>query len=436
MKKRTIQGIVSMVCVFAICLTLLSGCGGKKSTAEGSSAEGKINMRFSWWGGEARHKATLDSIARYMELHPNIVISAEYGGYGDYFQKLATMFAGNTAPDVIQMDTMWFYDLMRQGNFIADIEKLPINTSAFDQEMLDQCRRQGILVALPMSVISEEIMITNEEFFKKYNLDASREIDWNELLEMGKAVHSKNPEDYILLLSEGGANEFLRVYIQQRIGGSMVSDDYQVMFTEAMAQDMFEYLLKLFETGTAVPYDEAVTTDSVHETTYWLNGHIAMDLESSGPVTTIINNSGFPCGYMRIPIARDAKDTSIEIRPGQLLSINNNSAHINEAAAFAEWFLTDPESISLLKDCRGVPAVESARSLLIEKNLIDPLVVQMTNACIPIAGAAPSELSFNAEIDKIFSDTISLVAYKQITPAKAAADLVSKYKAKLAELKG
>jgi oligogalacturonide transport system substrate-binding protein len=429
------KSIIGLICVFVVGFLLITSCTRKNSDTQANGMNSKINLRFMWWGGAARHEATLASIQRYIELHPNITISAEYGGYDDYFQKLATQLAGNAAPDLIQMDTMWFTDLMSQGDLFADIEKLPINITPFDAEFLNKCRRQGVLVGLPASLSNEETLIINTDFFSRYNLDASAEIDWSQLLEWGRTINSRNKEDYLFALIPARANALMRVYISQLIGDSFVSDDYEVLIDEEAAANMLSYLLRMFETGTALPFDEAVTITSVAESSQWLNSHIGMDLESTGPITTVMKNSSFPIGFMRMPIAGNAKDTGIEIRVGQILSINKTSAHITETSAFLEWFLTDPESVLLLKDCRGVPAVESARNLLMQRGLIEPIIIQMNELAMSMPGKDKTDLSFNAEVEKIFDDTMAAVAYKQLTPAKGASEMVAKLKAKVTELK-
>ena len=74
--------ITSILCALSVSMTMLVGCGGStKSAASSSGGDGEqVNLRFSWWGGDARHKATLEVIDNYMKEHPNVKIEAEYGG--------------------------------------------------------------------------------------------------------------------------------------------------------------------------------------------------------------------------------------------------------------------------------------------------------------------------------------------------------------------
>lgn len=72
--------------------------------------------------------------------NPNIKkIVAEYSGWDGYYQKLVTQLAGQTAPDIIQINYNWLYDLRRQGKFFTDPRDMKdiIDVSGFSQASLD-----------------------------------------------------------------------------------------------------------------------------------------------------------------------------------------------------------------------------------------------------------------------------------------------------------
>ena len=83
--KRLIATLVLVVFTMSIFFAF-STAGSEKAKA----ASKKVTLRFMWWGGEARHKATLAAIQAYMKKYPNVRINAEYGGIEGYMQKLIT----------------------------------------------------------------------------------------------------------------------------------------------------------------------------------------------------------------------------------------------------------------------------------------------------------------------------------------------------------
>ncbi len=97
----------------------MTGITGAQALAESDKEE--IVLRFSWWGSESRHEATLQALEKYHELNPNVTIEGEYSSFDTYYQKLVTQFAGGTAPDIIQIDQPWISDFAGQGEFFENI---------------------------------------------------------------------------------------------------------------------------------------------------------------------------------------------------------------------------------------------------------------------------------------------------------------------------
>jgi oligogalacturonide transport system substrate-binding protein len=97
--------------LFAVLVGLLGAlplaAEGKPDAGAAKTASEKIELRFGWWGDDSRHKAYIAAINRYMELHPNVKIIAEYGGWDGYKEKLYTQLAGGNAPHIFQNHYTW-----------------------------------------------------------------------------------------------------------------------------------------------------------------------------------------------------------------------------------------------------------------------------------------------------------------------------------------
>ena len=92
--------VLSVTLAAAMATVTLAGCGGGNSaqqttaaateaatTAAGESAaadskatgdQEPVTIRFSWWGGESRHKATLEAVDAFMKEYPWITVECEY----------------------------------------------------------------------------------------------------------------------------------------------------------------------------------------------------------------------------------------------------------------------------------------------------------------------------------------------------------------------
>ena len=127
MKKQA-----ALILAASMLATSLAGCssggGAEETTAattaaaaadttaaagdEGGSAEGgqePVTIRFSWWGGESRHQATLAAVDAFMEEYPWITVECEYSAWDGWQDKVATQLAGGTAPDLMQINWDWLY---------------------------------------------------------------------------------------------------------------------------------------------------------------------------------------------------------------------------------------------------------------------------------------------------------------------------------------
>ena len=169
MKKK----VLSMVMVFLLTLTL-AACGekatveteGEQSSVQqesGSSAETEtdapqtpkgeeITLRFSWWGGDARHEATLKAIDVYQKAHPGVTVEAEYSSFSGYYEKLVTQLASGNAPDFFQVDQGWVAELYARGDAFADFGSYKDSidlTTVPEQMMTDYCIMDGQTVVLP-----------------------------------------------------------------------------------------------------------------------------------------------------------------------------------------------------------------------------------------------------------------------------------------------
>src|SRR5262245_51544310 len=66
-----------------------------------------VELRMSWWGGSDVHKTLLATLRRFEARHPSIRVRAEYTGWTGHLERLTTQIAGNTAPDLMQVNWNW-----------------------------------------------------------------------------------------------------------------------------------------------------------------------------------------------------------------------------------------------------------------------------------------------------------------------------------------
>lgn len=446
--------ILAIVCALTLILAMFTGCTTKskdnqaatETTAQKTasapdttkqSSPDPVTLRFSWWGGDARHKATLEAIDLYTQRNPHVKIEAEYGGYSEYYQKLVTQLAGGAAPDIMQVDNIWIADLYKQGEMFVDLYTLQdkIDISGIDKTFLKNfCEVDGKLQGIPKS-ITTAMFIYNKEFFKKFNIDESIKLDWDNLLDIGTKVHQQDPESYLIEPHFGMMKSLILAYMKQKDGNNLITDDYELGHDKAVIAEALAYFRKLMDNGVVVPYEDAATIAEADERLTWQNGKSGIIYNFDGTISKIKSNSTFELGVMLPPIMPDAKDTAVTIKPGVLTSININTKYIDECAKFLDFYSNDKDALLVLGDTRGVPPTTAAAKILVEGKKIDPLLSDALELGKANAGSPVNANSNNTEIDKIVQDIMDEVGFKSKAPEKAADDMVSKIEEKLAEIK-
>jgi oligogalacturonide transport system substrate-binding protein len=131
----------------AVLLVLSLVCASSAALAQASD----IQLRFSWWGGDERHEATLSTMKAYEASHPGVTMVGEYSGFDGYLEKLVTQLAGGTAPDIIQIDYAYLETLWSvKDNFVNFNDQSIVDISGISKGLLEGVTSpDGTLIGLP-----------------------------------------------------------------------------------------------------------------------------------------------------------------------------------------------------------------------------------------------------------------------------------------------
>lgn len=393
MKKK----LLSVICMCTMLISLTAcgaGTGGDGGSGD-SGSEDEITLRFSWWGGDSRHQATLDVIELYESKHPGIKIEAEYGGADGYKDKRMTEMAGKNAPDIMQIDAPWLYEMQTQFDAFADLSQFEdvLDMSGFDEDFVNShCALGGTIYGLPTG-INGTYMLMNTAILDAAGIDSTQEWTWDSLLEDGAKVHASDPEAYFLNLDQHSLTyHVLRPYIKQ-----------------------------LFDEGVMEPASESfMYIDAFYDNPIWVNNKVGADIDWTSSLSARMAGFADTAAVTKVPQMENAKDTGILVRPAQIMCISNTSEHQKEAAEFIDFFLNDEEAISILKLERSVPATEAARQQLTESGDLDEIVNSAVNLALENAGATENAISQDMQLENILTDAVENVGYGTATPEEIA----------------
>lgn len=460
MKKR----MIGVVCILAMLVAMLAGCqskapseesgqpdspsvnasadAGEQSSAEATDVQAEkepVTLRFSWWGSDTRHEATIAAINRYMELNPHVTIEYEYMGFDSYYQKLLTQLSGGTQPEIVSVDYKWIGDLIAQGKPFININDIPdqIDLSEFDTDFINEyCGQDDYLIGVPCGVNGRGSLY-NTEFFKKYGLTASNDWDWEDLLAAGESVNRQDPDAHLMFLTNDVLVYITRDLIKQKYGENMINDNYELICTPEDLVECMDMVKRLVDTGTMPPFEESVLYEAVFadQIPNWLEGSWGMTVLSASNLPAIVAASPFEIDTMRWVVMDDAKDSAITIAPTMMLAIPTACAYPEEAAAFINWFVNDEEAIKITGDTRGIPANSHAREILEQEGLISSQVSSMLEQALTDGGSPENGPTLNAECAAVISDYSHKVGYGEMTPEEAGKQLYDDLTYTLEQLK-
>jgi len=220
-----------------------------------ASAE-EVTLRFSWWGTDLRHQATLAVIDAFMALNPTIKIVPEYGPQTGYNDNKTVEFANHTAPDIFQIETGSGKEYQRQG-VLYDISSLSsISFDKFDPLFLEANGQfgTGSQWCIPTGAAGTSFVI-NKDLADAVGLDMTLELDFEKLIELGEKVQAYDPNCYLVSANlTTGVAFFVRAYSRQLLGEAMINDaEAKLVMTEEQFTQCYDLIDRLYRTGTCAP---------------------------------------------------------------------------------------------------------------------------------------------------------------------------------------
>ncbi|WP_248927932.1 ABC transporter substrate-binding protein [Paenibacillus hamazuiensis] len=359
----------------ALLAAALSACGGdsasKAGEKEAKGGQEKVALRFSWWGGEARHKLFTQMIEDFEKKHPNIKIEQEFSDFDPYFDKLATQVAGGDPPDIMSMHLTRYMDYANRNQLLPldeIVQSKAVDVSDWNPKILDLGKANGKLVMLSIGNSSKGFFY-NADLFKRANVEPPKfDITWDEFAakaaELKKAV---GKPDFYFIDDQSGIMDTFGYFNRQR-GKDNYTKDGKLGFTKEDMIAYHQYWDKLRKDGLIPPAPlSAEYKGKQHQESMLAKGITAAVFAPGNQMKIYQSFMKDELDVVREP--GDPNGKSGEDIGGVFLSISAKSKHPKEAAEFIKYFLNDEDGVKMYKDEQGVVASPKSDAL------IDPLRV-------------------------------------------------------------
>ena len=341
----------------------------------GAMAQEPVELRFSWWGGTTRHNQTLEAIKAFEERHPHIKVRAEYGGVEGYMARLTTQIAGNTEPDIVQIDIGNIDVFSPRGEGFYDLYTVEnLNLDGYSQQNLATSERGDALTALVVSM-SGWAYYYNKNTWEKAGVDYPE--TWDDLMHAGQMFKENLGDDhYPLVLNDQALLFALHGKMQQKYGEGLVDvENKRLAYDDDRLEEMFAHYIRLVE-NNAIPSQDVLNAygrGSLETLRPWIDGRWG----GLFPATTSSNVlQEFLAGDQVVELGpfiqrSDSLESGAHYRPSMLFTMSRSTPHPEEAAKLLDFLLHDEEGVRILGDVRGIPFNEPSYKLLIEEGLVD-----------------------------------------------------------------
>jgi len=166
-----------------------------------TAAPVKATVNFAFHGGTEELDMYTDAVAKFNQRDPNITVNAQHIPADEYKQKVETMIAAGTPPDVFWLHANYFAKFQKAGVLkdlqpYIDRDQYPID--AFYETAVGQFSAEGQILGIPRET-SSIVVAYNKNLFDEAGLDYPTE-DWtyDDLLEMALALTKRDAQGNVV----------------------------------------------------------------------------------------------------------------------------------------------------------------------------------------------------------------------------------------------
>ena len=402
------------------CLMVVSACGGA-STGTGDGESDQATLRFSWWGSDERQQMTQGLIDRFEEEHPDITVKAEFTGWDDYWDRLATSTAGGNMPDIMQHESRYVREYSDRGALLDLSEYMPdvIDPSAFDESVLSTGEVDGATYAIPTGVNAYSI-VADPEIFEQAGLDMPDDETWTweDLISIAGEITANTPADIHGVQDWGFVDAGFEAFARQR-GESLWDEDTELGFSEETLTEWWNLLVEARDSkATPRPSLTVETQAGGVDQSLVATNNGAMGFWWTNQLPTLSESSGRDLQLLRLPGESENDQAGMFYKPAMFWAASARTEHPEEAAVFIDWLLNAPEVAELQLVDRGLPMNTDLREQIADQvtpadqqatEFMDEIAADISEPpALPPAGGGEVQTSLAQLHEQVLFDQITV----------------------------
>jgi multiple sugar transport system substrate-binding protein len=407
----------------------LSGCTGKKQETPPAETTGPLSgeIRFSWWGNEARNNATIEAIKKYESLHPGTTIVPEFGAVDGYITKMQAQIAAGSAPDIFTISAEDLPTYVDIGG-CADLTGL-IDVSTHNPEVARACSIDGKMYGVNLS-LNANVIIYNKTQADELGITMPQgDLYWEDLVKLLAEVYEKSggkTYGMVDIRMVKPLETYTSAWNMTHLGKEPPfpwTNTEMIIKGEDIAAYM-DFWSKVPD-GVLLPPDETATVPSQVSAPIGSRKTFT-EWNYSGTFAMIQSQTKDELDMIPYPNNHKGKGAAVSARPGLIEAVYSGSKNKALAVDFLQWISSDPEAGKILKTVRGVlPSSRQVEALLADPaslSDVDKKVFAITNKIYsgqvnPFNPGIPGSISIWDESHLVAVG--AQVAFKNITPQEA-----------------
>ncbi|NUP35612.1 MAG: extracellular solute-binding protein [Streptomyces sp.] len=363
LKRGNRRRTASLLLAAAFTALSLTGCAVGKETGADRLSKTSVTIRLDWWGAEERQKKTAAAVRLFEQEHPTIHVDMEFSDWTGYWDRLATMSAAGSPPDVIQMDGLYLSSYADRGALLDLGTSKFIDRDRLSREVLDTGRYKGALYGIPSTVTAVGLAVNTTVLDRLgLTLPDTKSWSWKEYEGFAAKVTRASGGKVAGTLPLTGSAA-LDLFARQR-GDHLFSQDGHLVLDPGTLTEFWRATDRLVKAGAtlsrsqladaaALPLDQSpLSTGKAAMSVIFANQLSAYAAASGGATFTLVD----------LPTDHDAASDGQFVKSSQYWSISAQTQHPAESALLVNFLTGDRDAAKILGVERGLPAVPALRS--------------------------------------------------------------------------
>ncbi|UFU01886.1 sugar ABC transporter substrate-binding protein [Ruania suaedae] len=361
---RHIRGISAVALLAAGSLALAACQQGSASGGGGTDEDGTTTLQFQSLSDQpATQEAVNAAVESWNSDNPDVQVEIIQAGWDGAYDKLITQFTGGTAPDIIHFDAASIVPFAQDG-YLAPIGDglSEERTSDISEGIWESVTVDGEIIAYP-STMQSYVVFANADMLDEAGVEVPTgdSMSWDELAEIAEATTTEDtyglgwglgsPAATVMTLAPGFGGDFF--------SGSGEDTTIEVGEGELAVPERIHAMA--YEDESLDPVSLTQSGSDVLSSFY--GGTIAMTVQGSFQAANMANDAPEDMNWVALPPLAGTEGAMQAANP-QTYSVNVDSANVEEATAFLDYFAS-PETMAAIAQADAlIPASDQAREIV------------------------------------------------------------------------